>query len=78
MSMHDVQMGCQDKFPVSETLQEMVNEQAACGVQGQIKESEVAKSGDFKLAKVLLLSVVLVALVVSICLLWNFWLYSKF
>ena len=77
MSMMDVQVGCQDKVPVSETLQDMANEQAAFGVKGKIKDSEVAKSGEFKLSKVLLLGVAFVALVIIICLLWNFWLNSK-
>ena len=34
MSMMDVQVGWQDKVPVSETLQDMANEQAAFGVKG--------------------------------------------
>ena len=77
MSMFDVQMGCQDKVPVSETLQDMVNEQGAFGVEGKIRDSEVKKRGEFKLSKILLLGVAFVALVIIICLLWNFWLNSK-
>ena len=76
MSMMDVQMGCQDKVPVSETLQDMVNEQAAFGVEGKIRDSEVKKGGEFKLSKILLLGVAFVALVIIICLLWNVWLGS--
>ena len=76
MSMMDVQLNCQDKVPVSETLQEMANEQAAFGVKGKIKDSEDAKGGEFKLSKVLLIGVALIALVIIICLLWNFWLNS--
>lgn len=77
MSMMDVQLNCQDKVPVSETLQEMANEQAAFGVKGKINDSEASKGGEFKLSKVLLIGVAFIALVIIICLLWNLWLNSK-
>ena len=77
MSMMDVQLSCQDKVSVSETLLEMGNEQAAFGVKGKIRDSEVAKGGEFKFSKILLIGVAVVALVIIICLLWNAWLGSS-
>ena len=68
MSMMDVQMGCQDKVPVSETLQDMINEQAAVGLSGKIKDSEETKRGDAKFLKALLIGILPVVLVIILCL----------
>lgn len=67
MSMMDVQVGCQDKAPVSETLQDMVNEQAAFGVEGKIKDSTSANGGEMKISKALLMGILPIVLAIVAC-----------
>ena len=67
MSMMDVQVGCQDKVPVSETLQDMANEQAAFGTNGKIKDANATTGGDTKLSKALLIGILPIVLAIVTC-----------
>ena len=68
MSMMDVQVNCQDKVSVSETLQDMANEQAAFGTNGKIKDSNATSGGNVKISKALLIGVlpIILAVIVSL------------
>ena len=68
MSMMDVQLNCQDKVSVSETLQDMANEQAAFGTNGKIKDSNATSGGNVKISKALLIGVlpIILAVIVSL------------
>lgn len=68
MSMLDVQLNCQDKVSVSETLQDMANEQAAFGTNGNIKDSKTASGGNVKISKALLIGVLPLILAAIACL----------
>ena len=67
MSMMDVQVGCQDKVPVSETLQDMANEQAAFGTNGKIKDANATTGGDTKISKALLIGILPIVLAIVTC-----------
>ena len=67
MSMMDVQVGCQDKVPVSETLQDMANEQAAFGTNGKIKDANATTGGDTKISKALLIGILPIVLAIVAC-----------
>ena len=67
MSMMDVQVGCQDKVPVSETLQDMANEQAAFGTNGKIKDANATNGGDAKISKALLIGILPIVLAIVAC-----------
>ena len=67
MSMMDVQVGCQDKVPVSETLQDMANEQAAFGTNGKIKDANATTGGDAKISKALLIGILPIVLAIVAC-----------
>lgn len=72
MSMMDVQLNCQDKVPVSESLQNMVNEQAAFGVKAKIDDSKTVNEGNAKISKALLIGVIPLILAVVLSLYFIF------
>ena len=67
MSMMDVQLNCQDKVSISETLQDMANEQAAFGTNGKIKDANVTTGGDAKISKALLIGILPIVLAIVAC-----------
>ena len=67
MSMMDVQLNCQDKVSISETLQDMANEQAAFGTDGKIKDTKVTSGGDAKISKALIIGILPIVLAVIAC-----------
>ena len=67
MSMMDVQLNCQDKVSISETLQDMANEQAAFGTNGKIKDANATTGGDTKISKALLIGILPIVLAIVAC-----------
>ena len=67
MSMMDVQLNCQDKVSISETLQDMANEQAAFGTNGKIKDTKATSGGDVKISKALIIGILPIVLAVIAC-----------
>ena len=67
MSMMDVQLNCQDKVSISETLQDMANEQAAFGTNGKIKDASATTGGDAKISKALLIGILPIVLAIVAC-----------
>ena len=67
MSMMDVQLNCQDKVSISETLQDMANEQAAFGTDGKIKDTKVTSGGDAKISKALIIGILPIVLAIVAC-----------
>ena len=67
MSMMDVQLNCQDKVSISETLQDMANEQAACGTDGKIKDAKATSGGDVKISKAFLIGILPIVLAIVAC-----------
>lgn len=67
MSMMDVQLNCQDKVSVSESLQDMANEQAAFGTNGKIKDAKTTSGGDAKITRALLIGIVPIVLAIVAC-----------
>ena len=67
MSMMDVQLNCQDKVSISETLQDMANEQAAFGTNGKIKDTKETNGGDAKMSKAFLIGILPIVLAIVAC-----------
>lgn len=67
MSMMDVQLNCQDKVSVSETLQDMANEQAAFGTNGKIKDEKATSGGEAKISKAFLIGILPIVLAIVAC-----------
>ena len=67
MSMMDVQLNCQDKVSISETLQDMANEQAAFRTNGKIKEAETTSEGNAKISTAFIIGVLPIVLAIVAC-----------
>ena len=67
MSMMDIQLNCQDKVSVSESLQDMASEQAAFGTNGKIKDTKETSGGNGKISKALIISILPIVLAIIAC-----------